>query len=532
MTRAAGWTGSSRQTARAAQEAGAVLIDTRSGDERRRDGVMPGALHVPRTVLEWRVDPETEPAYRNPHAPSLDQHVVVVCAHGYSSSLAAATLQELGFSRATDLVGGFEAWKADGLPVSVAPEGECDRPPGDGPTGLMSVELTGTDLTLDQVVAVARRNAQVEIADAALDEMRARRAIVERASADGVPVYGVTTGVGMRRDAAVDATGARAFNRSAILGHLVGLGPDASREVTRASLLRLANGIVAGYQGARPEVAHALVDALNADEPVRVSSLGTVGQADLAQHGDLAHGALAGLELEAGEALALLAGNAFSTGQAALAVADARALVLWLDAAAALDFEAFRGNVGALHPEIAVARPYPGIGETLARMRELLAGSALWETGEARFLQDPLTFRCVPQLHGATRDALRFVEQQLAIELNAHQGNPLVVVARGAPRLRRELRLAAARDRARPPPDRARARADGRGRAHVEAPEPAVQRARRGARSRRAVVAGRALRAGRRRTGGRRGGAACWRSPSRTSSCPPCRSRASRIERR
>ncbi len=130
-----------------------------------------------------------------------------------------------------------------------------------------------------------------------------------------------------------------------------------------------------------------------------------------------------------GEAVGLLVGNAFSTGQAALSVADTRSLLDWCDAASALDFEAFRANVGALHPEVAVVRPYAGIRETLDRMGELLDGSELWEADAARYLQDPLTFRCVPQVHGAARDALSFIEQQLAIELNAHQGNPLVVEA-------------------------------------------------------------------------------------------------------
>jgi rhodanese-related sulfurtransferase len=116
-----------------AQEAGALLIDTRSSDERARDGVIPGALHVPRTVLEWRLDPETDPAHRNPHVHGLDAHLVVVCMHGYSSSLAAATLQTLGFSRATDLVGGFEAWKEQGLPVGRAPATDPDGLPGTGP---------------------------------------------------------------------------------------------------------------------------------------------------------------------------------------------------------------------------------------------------------------------------------------------------------------------------------------------------------------------------------------------------------------
>ena len=117
----------------AAQKAGALLIDTRSPDERQRHGVIPGALHIPLSVLEWRLDPDNDPAHRSPHAPGLDAHVVVVCAHGYSSSLAAATLQTLGFSRATDLVGGFEAWKEQGLPVAPAPATDPDVLPGTSP---------------------------------------------------------------------------------------------------------------------------------------------------------------------------------------------------------------------------------------------------------------------------------------------------------------------------------------------------------------------------------------------------------------
>jgi rhodanese-related sulfurtransferase len=120
----------------AAQQTGAILIDTRSSDERRRDGVIPGALHIPRSVLEWRLDPETDAAYRNPFVNELERQLVVVCAHGYSSSLAAATLQELGFARATDLAGGFVAWREQGLPVIPAPASESDLLPGmGGPDG-------------------------------------------------------------------------------------------------------------------------------------------------------------------------------------------------------------------------------------------------------------------------------------------------------------------------------------------------------------------------------------------------------------
>jgi histidine ammonia-lyase len=291
----------------------------------------------------------------------------------------------------------------------------------------MPVELTGRALTLEDVVRVARDGEQVTIAPAAVERMQERRRVVERAVADGEAVYGVTTGVGMRRNAAVGADDARAFNRSAIAGHRVGLGPPAPADVVRAALVVMTNALVAGHQGARPELARALAGALNAGVSPAVPSLGSLGLADLAQNADLAHGSLGDLGLEAGEAGALLVSNAFSTAQATLAVVDARALLDRLDAAAALDFEAFRGNVGALHEEVGRARPYPGIVETIGALHALLAGSALWRPDEARFLQDPVTFRCIPQVHGALRDALRFAEERVAIELNAHQGNPLIV---------------------------------------------------------------------------------------------------------
>jgi rhodanese-related sulfurtransferase len=117
---------------RAAQSEGALVIDTRSSDERRRDGVIPGSLHVPRSVLEWRLDPDAAPEFHNPHVDGLEQQLVLVCAHGESSSLAAATLQELGFARATDLEGGFEAWRQAGLPVHPAPGVDPHAVPGLG----------------------------------------------------------------------------------------------------------------------------------------------------------------------------------------------------------------------------------------------------------------------------------------------------------------------------------------------------------------------------------------------------------------
>ena len=101
---------------------GAVIIDIRSQDARELDGVIPGSLHVPRTVLEWRV--ALDSPWRNPHLGGLDQRLILVCDHGYSSILAAGNLVKLGFHRAGDVIGGFEAWKREGLPVGV-----CRRQP-------------------------------------------------------------------------------------------------------------------------------------------------------------------------------------------------------------------------------------------------------------------------------------------------------------------------------------------------------------------------------------------------------------------
>jgi rhodanese-related sulfurtransferase len=101
--------------AQTALQGGATLIDIRSDAQRAADGSVPGALYLPRNVLEWRLDPDS--GFSHAQAPQLDGHVIIMCNEGYQSSLAAATLQDLGFEHATDLDGGFQAWRAAGLPV-------------------------------------------------------------------------------------------------------------------------------------------------------------------------------------------------------------------------------------------------------------------------------------------------------------------------------------------------------------------------------------------------------------------------------
>jgi len=256
------------------------------------------------------------------------------------------------------------------------------------------------------------------------------RLVAEGSLARGETVYGLSTGVGVRKRAGVGVDEQAAFNTRLIQNHLVGQGELAPEDAVRATLLVLANGFARGAGLAGPALTERVVAALNERRHPPVRMLGSLGQADLAPMADLAHGLL-GLDgrLEPGEGLALLNNNAFATGLAALAVADLERLLRASLVAGALDLEAFAANLTPLDPAAARERPYKGLATALARLRELLAGSALFERGVSRNLQDPLTFRCLPQVHGAALDALAFGRSQLEIELNAAQANPLVDVA-------------------------------------------------------------------------------------------------------
>ncbi len=293
----------------------------------------------------------------------------------------------------------------------------------------MTVVLTGSDLTLDDLVRVARASEPVELSAGAMERMQESRAFVEHVLARGDPVYGMTTGVGMRKKVRIGAGEHEEFNRRMIVNHRTGQGPPFGDDVVRGAMVRLANSFATGLPGVRPELAERLVSALNDDRVPAVRSLGSVGLADLAPLADLAHGVFGTDRLAAKEGIALLNSGAFSTSLAALALADATRLADALDVAAALDLEAFVANLTILHLRVSETRPYPGLAETVTRLRGLLGGSYLWTEGTARNLQDPVTFRCVPQMHGALRDVLAFTRRAVDVELNASQDNPLPIAA-------------------------------------------------------------------------------------------------------
>ena len=293
------------------------------------------------------------------------------------------------------------------------------------------VVLDGASLTIGSLASVAEGREEVAIAAAARDRMAASREVVVEALRSEAAVYGLTTALAERKSVALDAAARRGFSRFLIKGHLVAQGPPAPPAVVRAAMVCLVNGYAKGAAGVRPELAEMIVGALNQGIVPAVRRLGSVGQADLGPLADLAEGLLTetGFVLAENEGLALVNNNAFGTGWAALAELAAERLVGEADVAAALDCEAFAANLSILHPVVAEVRPHPGLALTNSRLRSLLAGSSLFQHGNARNLQDPLTFRSIPQILGAARDALAYARATIETELNSAQGNPAVVLA-------------------------------------------------------------------------------------------------------
>src|SRR5580658_2675448 len=295
----------------------------------------------------------------------------------------------------------------------------------------MTIMLNGSDLTVTEVIAAARHGEPVALAPEAITAMRQARAVVQEVMARGEPVYGLTTGVGERKSFLLDPAERQRFNHRLVLNHRIAQGDAAPADVVRGAMVCLANSYAKGVTGVRPELAEMIVTLLNEGYAPPVRRLGSIGQGDLGPMADLAHGLItrSGFEVAENEGLALVSSNAFTTAWACIATADAEALMSVFDVAGALDLEAFGANLTCLHPIIEQTRPFPGLAATLRALRTHLTGSYLWQPGAARFLQDPLTFRCLPHIHGAARDALTYARTILQVELNSSQSNPVVVTA-------------------------------------------------------------------------------------------------------
>jgi histidine ammonia-lyase len=317
-----------------------------------------------------------------------------------------------------------------------------------------AIGLTGDDLRVEDVWAVAVGGAGATLTDEARRKMAAARALVERA-AHGTRehTYGVNTGFGrfVSRSIPEELTGE--LQLRLLRSHACGVGDPYPDEVVRAAMLLRANTLAKGNSGARIETVELLLALLEAGVVPRVPSRGSVGASgDLAP---LAHLALplvgegeafldgerlsgadalarAGLEpihLEAKEGLSLINGTQFMAAMCALGLVRARRLARATDVACAVSVEALQGSRTSFLPQIQALRPLRGQTDAAANVLRLLEGSAIIEAHRwCDKVQDAYSLRCAPQVHGASRDLLDYVDYTVSVELNAATDNPLVLV--------------------------------------------------------------------------------------------------------
>jgi histidine ammonia-lyase len=315
----------------------------------------------------------------------------------------------------------------------------------------------GEPLALADVVAVARGE-RVALAPEAAERMRAARAVVEGAVARGETVYGVTTGFGSLASVRIAPEQAAALQQAIVRSHATAVGPYLSREEARAMLALRAHVLALGASGVRVELVERMVEMLNRDLVPAVPEQGSLGASgDLAPLANLAltllgRGELldadgravpagpaleaAGLPpiaLQAKEGLALVNGTQGMLAVGILAAERVRRLARTADVVAAMTIEAALGTDRPFDPRLHALRPHPGQAASAANLRALLSGSGIVASHResAHLVQDAYSLRCAPQVHGATREALRFALGVLEVETNAVSDNPIVLAGDG-----------------------------------------------------------------------------------------------------
>jgi histidine ammonia-lyase len=317
-----------------------------------------------------------------------------------------------------------------------------------------AIRLTGDDLRIEDVWAVAFGAAAAALSDEARTKMRAARELVERA-AHGTRehTYGINTGFGRFVSKSIPEEQTEELQLRLLRSHACGVGDPYPAEIVRAAMLLRANALAKGTSGARIETVELLLECLARGVVPRVPSRGSVGASgDLAplahlalplvgegeawHDGELLAGAEAlaatGLEptrLAAKEGLSLINGTQFMAAYGALGVVRARRLAQAADLACALSLEALQGSRTSFLPQIHALRPLRGQAASAANVLRLIEGSAINEAHKwCDKVQDAYSLRCAPQVHGAARDLLDYVEGTVAVELNAATDNPLVLV--------------------------------------------------------------------------------------------------------
>ncbi len=307
-------------------------------------------------------------------------------------------------------------------------------------------------LSIADVADVARRGRPVGIGPSARRRLADARAVVERILAEERVVYGVTTGFGQLATTRIPVEQVRQLQRNLVRSHAVGVGEPLARDVVRAAMLLRANTVAKGYSGVRTEVLETLCALLNCDLVPYVPSRGSLGASGdlapsahlvLAMMGEgeflsasgerqaaaplLAEAGVAPVSLEAKEGLSLLNGTQFMAAIACLVVTDGEALLDSADVIGAMSLEGLRGSVGPFEERIQRLRPIPGQLLTAEHVRAVTARSEIILSHlNCDKVQDAYSIRCIPQVHGACRDALRYLRGIAEIEIESVTDNPLV----------------------------------------------------------------------------------------------------------
>ena len=310
-------------------------------------------------------------------------------------------------------------------------------------------------LTLEVLAEVARGGRPVKIGASARAAMARSRAVVDRvvAGGDAAPaVYGVNTGFGALAEVRISAAEVVRLQQNLVRSHASGVGSPLPRAEVRGMMLLRAAVLATGRSGARPICCERLCELLAAGvhpvipargsvgasgdlAPLAHLALGMIGEGEAEYRGEvlpsaeaLRRAGIAPLELQAKEGLTLLNGTQHMTAVGGLAVLDAEATCRVADLAGALSLEALKGTVRAFDERVIAARPHPGQVAVGAFLRELLAGSEIAESHkDCGKVQDPYSLRCIPQVHGASRDVLAFARGVLEREAASSTDNPLVL---------------------------------------------------------------------------------------------------------
>lgn len=319
------------------------------------------------------------------------------------------------------------------------------------------IQLRGQRLTLDQIAAVANGGEQVTLADEARTRIEQSRRVVEQIVADNRAVYGINTGFGKLSDVRIEPDKLSELQLNLVRSHSCGVGSPLSEAESRAMLLLRANVLAGGLSGARSLVVDTLVAMLERGVTPVIPEKGSVGASgDLAPLAHLALAAIgegeafhkgerltsaaalkragiAPLQLEVKEGLALLNGTQAMGAVGGLALHRALRLARLADVAGAMSLEALKGTPVAFDERIHAARPHPGQVKVARHLRELLAGSEIRKShleNDPR-IQDAYSLRCMPQVHGAVRDALSHARGIVETESGSATDNPLVFFETG-----------------------------------------------------------------------------------------------------